>query len=173
MGIYDIIIAVAIISFISYIILSKKKSPPLEIQLSILYDEICLVSERMRNCNSPFIQTLNEMLEENKDYKIFKISVIASCMPYIEQETIIKRIKELDKLIKEEGNKVRQAMKKYDDGKDFWESLREKASEKRNMEILLAFWAEHFSTAQRYLLSSWTAKQRNESAYMLRGGEKI
>ena len=46
----------------------KSKSADLAKELNTLYEEVCMVSERMRECNSEFIQSIHPLFEKDKKY---------------------------------------------------------------------------------------------------------
>ncbi len=141
-------------------------------ELSVLYDEICSVSESMRNCNSQFIQQLHEQFEEDNKYKTFKVAVLATCYTVIQGNTPLDDyLRDLDSEITKLGDISHAAIEEFDDGIDLWKALSEKASKERFSEVSEAFWSEHFLTAQRFVLGSWKAKKRGDPLYMYKGPE--
>jgi len=153
--------------------IGKKKEVQLAENLGVLYNEICLVSERMRGCNSDFIQGLHENFEDDKQYKNFKTAVLATCLTVLEEEEtdVAEYIRDLDQEIEKLGKIVRGAIEEFDDGRDLWMAMRRKAGDERFAEVSEAFWAEHFLTAQRFVLGAWRAKQKGDRLYMYKGPE--
>jgi len=140
--------------------------------LSSLYDEICIVSERMQNCNNDFIQTLHEKFEDDERYKNFKTAVLSTCYTVIQDEPNLNEyISDLDHEIEKISRIVQEALNEFDDGKDFWKALAEIGGQDRFAEVSEAFWAEHFLTAQRFVLGAWRAKQKGDSLYIYKGPE--
>lgn len=140
--------------------------------LSSLYDEISLVSERIQSCNSDFIQNLHEKFEKDKKYKNFKAAVLSICWTVIQDEPNLSAyIIDLDQEIEKLNGIVQEAIKGFDDGIDFWKALAENAGQDRFAEISEAFWAEHFLTAQRFVLGAWIAKQKGDPLYIYKGPE--
>ena len=138
--------------------------------LNSLYDEICMVSERMQNCNNDFIQTLHEKFEDDERYKIFKIAVLSTCYTVIQDESNLNQyISDLDQEIKRISRIFEEALNQFDDGEDFWKALAETGGQNRFAEVSEAFWAEHFLTAQRFVLGAWRAKQKGDSLYIYKG----
>ena len=131
--------------------------------LSSLYDEICMVSERMQNCNNDFVQTLHEKFEDDERYKSFKTAVLSTCWTVIQDEPNLNAyISNLDLEIEKISEIVQKAIREFDDGIDFWKALAESAGQDRFAEVSEAFWAEHFLTAQRFVLGAWRAKQKGD-----------
>ena len=138
--------------------------------LNILYGEISLVSERMQNCNNDFIQKLHEKFEDNEKYKNFKTAVLSICWTVIQDEPNLNAyISDLDQEIEKLNEIVQEAIQGFDDGVDFWKALVEYAGQDRFTEVSEAFWAEHFLTAQRFVLGAWTAKQKGDPRYIYKG----
>jgi len=140
--------------------------------LSSLYNEIYIVSERMQNCNIDFIQTLHEKFEDDEKYKDFKTAVLSICWTVIQDEPNLSAyIRDLDQEIEKMSEIVREAIQGFDDGLDFWKALAEYAGQDRFAEVSEAFWAEHFLTAQRFVLGAWKAKQKDDPRYVYKGPE--
>ena len=140
--------------------------------LNSLYDEICMVSERMQNCNNDFIQTLHEKFEDDERYKDFKTAVLSTCYTVIQDESNLNEyISDLDQETEKISQIFKEALDEFDDGKEFWKVLAETGGQDRFAEVSEAFWAEHFLTAQRFVLGAWRAKQRGDSLYIYKGPE--
>lgn len=140
--------------------------------LSALYDEISIVSERMQSCNSGFVQSLHEKFEDDERYKDFKTAVLSTCYTVIQDEPNFNGyIKDLDQEIEKMSNIVQHAIQQFDDGVDFWKALAEKAGQERFAQVSEAFWTEHFLTAQRFVLGSWRAKKKGDPLYAYKGPE--
>ncbi len=140
--------------------------------LSVLYDEICVVSERMRNCNSEFIQQLHEHFEEDDRYKSFRVAVLATCCTVIrEKRPLSDYLKRLDCEIAKLAEISHAAIDEFDDGVDFWKALSDKAPKEKYAEVMEAFWSEHFLVAQRFVLGARSAKQNGDPLYMYKGPE--
>ena len=140
--------------------------------LSSLYNEICIVSEKMQNCNNDFIQMLHEKFEDDKNYKNFKTAVLSTCYTVIQDETNLNEyINDLDKEIVKISSIVQNALNEFDDEKDFWKILAETGGQDRFNEVSEAFWTEHFLTAQRFVLGAWRVKQKGDSSYIYKGLE--
>jgi len=131
--------------------------------LSSLYDEISLVSERMQNCNNDFIQKLHEKFEDDEKYRNFKTAVLSICWTVIQDEPNLSAyISDLDQEIEKLNEIVQEAIQGFDDGVDFWKALAEYSGQDRFAEVSETFWAEHFLTAQRFVLGAWRAKQKGD-----------
>lgn len=141
-------------------------------ELSLIYDQVCFISPRMRNCNSELIQELHRQFEEDDKYKDFKTAVLAVCMTQIlENKNLKKYLKELDKTIDRLHKTVKEALGKYENEEQPWESFLKDVGEEKYIEILTAFYYEHFLTAQRFVLGAWRAKKRGDSLYFYKGPE--
>jgi hypothetical protein len=150
----------------------KRAGSQLAQNLNSIYDEICMVSERMRNCNSEFIQTLHDKFEGDERYKKFKTAVLSTCFTVIQDESNINEyINDLDQEIEKISRIIKEALNEFDDGKDFWKALAETGGQDRFAQVSEAFWAEHFLTAQRFVLGAWRAKQKGDSLYSYKGPE--
>jgi len=141
-------------------------------ELSFIYDQICFVSQRMKDCNSEFIQELHQQFEEDENYKDFKTAVLATCLTQIlENKNLKKYLKELDRAIEKLHKTVKEALNKYESKEDPWKALLKDVGEEKYGEILTAFYDEHFLTAQRFVLGSWRAKKRGDPLYFYKGPE--
>ena len=150
----------------------NKHGSQLAKDLSNLYDEISLVSERMQSCNNDFIQSLHEKFEDDEKYKNFKIAVLSICWTVIQDEpNLSDYISDLDQEIEKLNEVVQKAIQEFDDGVDFWKALAENAGQGRFAEISEAFWAEHFLAAQRFVLGAWRAKEKGDPRYIYKGPE--
>ena len=150
---------------------SNKMSLNLAKKLAGLYDQICVVSERMRNCNGEFIQKLHQAFEEDEKYKDFKTAVLATCITQITSGAELREyLKELDAEIDKISKEVHEAVDKYSYDPDPWEKLKVKGGEKY-FETVSNFYYEHFLTAQRFVLSAWLAKRRGDPLFMYKGPE--
>jgi len=140
--------------------------------LRSLYDEILIVSERMQNCNNDFVQTLHEKFEDDKRYKNFKTAVLSTCWTVIQDEPNLNTyVTDLDQEIEKMNKIVQEAIQEFDDGIDFWKALAEYDGQDRFAEVSEAFWAEHFLSAQRFVLGAWRAKQKGDPLYIYKGPE--
>lgn len=152
--------------------MKENKLSSLGKELSLLYDQICWVSERMRHCNSEFIQDLHQQFEEDENYKDFKAAVLATCLTQIlENKSLKKYLKEVDETIEKLHRIVKEAISEYEDKENIWEALLKNVGEKKYEEILTDFYDEHFLTAQRFVLGSWLAKKRGDPLYFYKGPE--
>jgi hypothetical protein len=150
----------------------NKRDSQLAKDLRGLYDEISLVSERMQNCNNDFIQSLHEEFEDDEKYKNFRTAVLSICWTVIQDEPNLSAyISDLDQEIEKLSEIVQEAIQEFDDGVDFWKALAENAGQDRFTEISEAFWAEHFLTAQRFVLGAWRAKKKGDPQYIYKGPE--
>ncbi len=141
-------------------------------ELSMLYDEICLVSEQMRSCNSDFIQMAHENFEEDEKYKSFRIAVLATCLTKIEEgNRLSDYLKELDVLREKLSENAHAVIDKYSESNDPWEDMRRDLGEEKYYEVLEDFYYDHFLIAQRFVLGSWLAKKRGDPLYMWKGLE--
>lgn len=150
----------------------KSDSIDLAKELNILYDEICTVSERMRECNSEFVQNIHPLFERDKKYQEFKLAILSVCYTTIRAGVNLpKYLKEIDVAINKNSYRFHATILEYSKYKNPWKTMEKKLGEKKYLEVLEAFYYDHFLTAQRFMLGAWRAKRKGDPFYMFKGPE--
>jgi hypothetical protein len=137
-------------------------------ELKVIHYQLLLTSERFKNCHNDFIQELHEVMEEDEDYKDFRLTLLVTCLSAIDIESDLNDyINCLEQECEKARLFVQEALDKYDNGvSSFWEQLAEHADNEYFNEVSYMFWYEHFLLAQGLLLDAWRKDKKGDNSYL-------
>ncbi|HZX50284.1 MAG TPA: hypothetical protein VFE94_04060 [Candidatus Paceibacterota bacterium] len=151
---------------------SQRKDITIARELNLLWNEICVVSERMRECNSDLVEDLYKSFEGDGQFKNFKVAVLASAYTKLKEEKDLKGyLKELDAIRDKMAEKAHSVLDRYTNADNPWDAIKKELGEEKYDETLEAFYHDHFLTAQRFIIGAWLAKKNGDSLYMYKGPE--